>query len=42
LRRQGVAAQQIVVQAKGDAEPLYFEFMPNGEAKNRRVEVFVR
>ncbi|MDP6832422.1 MAG: OmpA family protein [Alphaproteobacteria bacterium] len=42
LRRRGVAAQQIVVQAKGDAEPLYFEFMPGGEAKNRRVEVFVR
>ena len=42
LRRQGVASQQIVVQAKGDAEPLYFEFMPDGEAKNRRVEVFVR
>ncbi len=42
LRRQGVSAQQIVVQAKGDAEPLYFEFMPDGEAKNRRVEVFVR
>jgi len=42
LRRRGVAAQQIVVQARGDAEPLYFEFMPDGEAKNRRVEVFVR
>jgi outer membrane protein OmpA-like peptidoglycan-associated protein len=42
LRRQGVSAQQIVVQAKGDAEPLYFEFMPDGEAQNRRVEVFVR
>ncbi|MBT4487462.1 MAG: OmpA family protein [Rhodospirillaceae bacterium] len=42
LRRQGVAAQQIVVEAKGDSEPLYFEFMPNGEAKNRRVEVFIR
>jgi len=42
LRRSGVAAEQIVVQAKGDAEPLYFEFMPGGEAKNRRVEVFIR
>ena len=42
LRRQGVAAGQIVVQAKGDSEPLYFEFMPDGEAKNRRVEVFIR
>jgi len=42
LRSRGVAATQIVVEAKGDAEPLYFEFMPDGEAKNRRVEVFVR
>jgi outer membrane protein OmpA-like peptidoglycan-associated protein len=42
LRRVGVASTQIIVQAKGDAEPLYFEFMPDGEAKNRRVEVFVR
>ncbi|MFP6772860.1 MAG: OmpA family protein [Alphaproteobacteria bacterium] len=42
LRRHGLASEQIVVQAKGDSEPLYFEFMPNGEAQNRRVEVFVR
>ncbi len=42
LRRRGVAAEQIVVQAKGDAEPLYFEFMPDGEAQNRRVEIYVR
>ena len=42
LRRQGLSPAQIVVQAKGDSEPLYFEFMPNGEAQNRRVELFVR
>lgn len=42
LRRRGVAAEKIVVQAKGDSEPLYFEFMPDGEAKNRRVEIFIR
>jgi outer membrane protein OmpA-like peptidoglycan-associated protein len=42
LRRHGLASEQIVVQAKGDSEPLYFEFMPHGEAQNRRVEVFVR
>ncbi|MDA1099275.1 MAG: OmpA family protein [Proteobacteria bacterium] len=42
LRRRGVAADRIVVQAKGDADPLYFEFMPDGEAQNRRVEVYVR
>ena len=42
LRRRGVASDRIVVQAKGDAEPLYFEFMPGGEAQNRRVEIYVR
>ncbi len=42
LRRSGVASDRIVVQAKGDADPLYFEFMPDGEAQNRRVEVFIR
>ena len=42
LRRRGIAADRIVVQAKGDAEPLYFEFMPDGEAQNRRVEIYVR
>ena len=42
LRRLGVASAKIVVEAKGDSEPLYFEFMPDGEAKNRRVEVFIR
>ncbi|MFP6746601.1 MAG: OmpA family protein [Alphaproteobacteria bacterium] len=42
LRRRGVAAEMIVVQAKGDTQPLYFEFMPDGEAKNRRVEIFIR
>ncbi len=42
LRRQGVAPEQILVEARGDSEPLYFEFMPNGEAKNRRVEIFIR
>jgi len=42
LRRRGVARDRIVVQAKGDTEPLYFEFMPDGESQNRRVEVYVR
>jgi len=42
LRRRGVVSEKIVVQAKGDTEPLYFEYMPDGEAKNRRVEVYVR
>jgi len=41
LRQAGVPAQRLVVEAVGDAQPVYYEFMPNGEAENRRVEVFV-
>ena len=42
LRRRGVSSEKLIVQAKGDNEPLYFEYMPNGEAQNRRVEIFIR
>jgi len=42
LRKQGVPSQRILVEARGDQDPLYFEFMPNGEAQNRRVEVFLQ
>jgi len=38
---QGVDPSAIVVEAKGDAEPRYFEAMPNGAARNRRVEIFL-
>jgi len=42
LRKQGVAPQRILVEARGDEDPIYFEFMPNGEAQNRRAEVFLQ
>ncbi len=41
LARRGVPIAQIVIEAKGDSEPLYFEAMPRGEAENRRVEIFL-
>jgi len=41
LMDQGVEPSAIVVEAKGDAEPRYFEAMPNGAARNRRVEIFI-
>jgi len=37
----GARTEDIVVVAKSDAEPLYYEFMPSGEAGNRRTEVFL-
>lgn len=37
----GVAADAVLAEAVGDAEPVYHEFMPSGEAGNRRVEIFL-
>lgn len=37
----GVAPDALQVEAVGDAEPVYHEFMPSGEAGNRRVEIFL-
>jgi flagellar motor protein MotB len=37
----GVPAQAVQAEAVGDAEPVYHEFMPSGEAGNRRVEIFL-
>ncbi len=41
LIRLGVAPRSVFVSAKSDAEPIYYEWMPSGEAGNRRVEVFI-
>lgn len=41
LARAGVNPQSILVEAVGDNQPIYYEFMPNGEAENRRVEIFL-
>ena len=37
----GVAVEAMTAEALGDAEPVYHEFMPSGEAGNRRVEIFL-
>lgn len=41
LQQLGVAADAMTSEALGDAEPVYHEFMPSGEAGNRRVEIFL-
>ena len=41
LMRQGVPPGQIIVEARGDTDPIFFETMPEGEAENRRVEIFL-
>jgi outer membrane protein OmpA-like peptidoglycan-associated protein len=42
LQKRGVPAEKILVEARGDEEPIYHEFMPEGEAQNRRVELFLQ
>ncbi len=41
LIRLGVSGDRIIITAVSDAEPLYHEFMPSGEAGNRRTEVYL-
>ncbi|MGB8274504.1 MAG: OmpA family protein, partial [Alphaproteobacteria bacterium] len=41
LSRLGVKPSAIFVGAMSDAEPIYFESMPSGEAGNRRTEIFI-
>jgi outer membrane protein OmpA-like peptidoglycan-associated protein len=41
LIRLGVPPNKLIVSAKSDAEPIYFEIMPLGEAGNRRVEIYL-
>ncbi|MBT7248415.1 MAG: OmpA family protein [Rhodospirillaceae bacterium] len=41
LIRLGVKKEEMVVDAISDANPLYFEFMPTGEAGNRRAEIYL-
>lgn len=42
LNAAGLPAERIVIEAKGDSEPIYSEAMPSGEAGNRRVEVYLQ
>ena len=38
--RDGVPASRVLVEAVGDSQPVYYESMPQGEAGNRRAEIF--
>ncbi|MHC8509743.1 MAG: OmpA family protein [Rhodospirillales bacterium] len=41
LVRLGVPREAIMVGAVADAEPLFYEVMPSGEAGNRRAEIYL-
>lgn len=41
LVRLGMAPDAMYVGAVSDGDPRYFEFMPTGEAGNRRAEIFI-
>ena len=41
LTRYGVSRDSIRVEARSDRDPVYHEFMPTGEAGNRRAEIFL-
>jgi outer membrane protein OmpA-like peptidoglycan-associated protein len=41
LVRLGVARGNVATEAKADSQPVYHEFMPTGEAGNRRAEIFL-
>jgi len=41
LVRFGVARDNVATEAKADSQPVYHEFMPTGEAGNRRAEIFL-
>jgi outer membrane protein OmpA-like peptidoglycan-associated protein len=42
LIRAGVPADQVLVEAVGDTQPVFYESMPKGEDGNRRAEIFVQ
>ena len=41
LVRLGAARDRVRVEARADTLPVYHEFMPTGEAGNRRAEIFL-
>ena len=40
--REGIPASHVLVEAVGDSQPVYYESMPQGEAGNRRAEIFLQ
>ena len=41
LRRAGMPASKIKVEALSDSNPAYLEVMPEGERLNRRAEIYI-
>ena len=41
LLQMGVPAEQLIVDAVGDTQPLFSEAMPSGEQGNRRAEIYL-
>jgi outer membrane protein OmpA-like peptidoglycan-associated protein len=41
LISMGLPRERVRVEAQADAQPIYHEFMPTGEAGNRRAEIFL-
>ena len=41
LRKAGLAAEYIEVEALSDTAPVYLEVMPEGERLNRRAEIYI-
>ena len=41
LMRLGIRKENIIVAAVSDSTPVYYEFMPSGEAGNRRAEIYL-
>ncbi len=42
LIHAGVPADKVLIEAVGDTQPVYYESMPQGEAGNRRAEIFIQ
>lgn len=42
LVRMGFKKEQLVVDAVSDTNPVFYEFMPTGEAGNRRAEIYLK
>lgn len=42
LLRLGVSPGDLVQEARADQDPIYYEYMPAGEAGNQRVEIFLQ
>lgn len=41
LIRRGVPKERVLVSAQSDSESIYYEYMPSGEAGNRRAEIYL-